>query len=190
MSVVIAGVLIVVGLGAAVVVTVGVPLLFGLVAYDMLKSRRGRVVSPKGDPAVRIAIERGVARAFVIAGGAFWSIAAFGAYYTFRQTGVPSALLAAIFPLVACLVTLIVGWYYERFTASMLLVASLAVVVWGVIFQFEIGVWILMSLALIVPMMTAAILFWMARRDQDAYERATLVRPELALVFAARSTIA
>ena len=62
--------------------------------------------------------------------------------------------------------------------------------VWGVIYQFEIGVWMLMTLALIGPMATAAALFWLARRDQDAYEHATALRPQLALVFSARSTIA
>lgn len=188
MSVVIAGALIIIGLGAAAVVTIGVPLLVGLIAYDVATSPKAPR-SAAADATVRIALERGVARAFVVAGGAFWSIAGFAAYYTFRQTGVPAALLAAIYPLVACLVTLIVGWYYERFTAVMLAVGAIAVVVWGVIFQFELGVWILMTLALIGPMMTASVLFWMARRDQDAFERETSLRPQLALVFAARSSI-
>ena len=47
-----------------------------------------------------------------------------------------------------------------------------------------------MTLALIGPMLTAAVLFWLARREQDAYELATAARPELALFFSARSTIA
>lgn len=190
MSIVIAGVLIVVGLVSAVIVAVGVPLFFGVMAYDVITSpRRKAAEAGISDAATKIALERGVARAFVLAGGAFWSVAGFAAFYSFRQTGVAYALLAALYPLVACLVTLIVGWYYERFTAVLLLVASIAVVVWGVIFQFEMGVWILMTLALIAPMLTASVLFWMARRDQDAFERATSLRPELALVFAARSTI-
>lgn len=188
MSIVITGVLITVGLAAAAIVTIGVPLLFGLIAWDSITSPK-RVRQGVSDATVRIALERGVARAFVLAGGAFWSVAGFAAFYTFRQTGVPAALLAALYPLIACLVTLIVGWYFERFTAVMLSVAAVAVIVWGVIFQFEIGVWILMTLALTGPMLTASVLFWMARRDQDAFERATSLRPELALVFAARSTI-
>jgi hypothetical protein len=38
-------------------------------------------------------------------------------------------------------------------------------------------------------MVTASVLFWMARREQEAFERETSVRPELAMVFAARSSI-
>jgi hypothetical protein len=37
--------------------------------------------------------------------------------------------------------------------------------------------------------LTASTLFWLARTDQDAYERATAVRLELAPIFAARSTL-
>jgi len=90
---------------------------------------------------------------------------------------------------VAIAATLIVGWHYERIVAALLVAASLGVVVWGVIFQFEAGVWGIMTFALIGPMMTAAVLFWLARREQDAYELATMSRLELAPVFSARSVI-
>ncbi len=182
-------VLLVVGLLAAVAVVVAVPLLFGLMVWDMAGRRETKVVVAKDESTTRIAAERGVARAFVILGGGFWSVAFFAALYSFRQTGLAAALLGAFIPLVACAATLIVGWYYERFTALLLAAATLAVVAWGVIYQFEMGVWVLMTITLIGPMLTASVLFWLARRDQEAYERLTSVRPELALMFAARSTL-
>jgi hypothetical protein len=188
MSVYLAGALLIIGLLSAVIVAIGVPLFIGLAVYDLVKSPKAeRDVT--ADATAKIALHRGVARAFVLAGGGFWSVAAFAALYSYRQSGVPAALLAALYPLLACAVTLVVGWYYERFTAAMLAAASVAVVVWGVIFQFEMGVWVLMTLALLGPMATASVLFWMARREQDAFERETSVRPELAMVFAARSSI-
>ncbi len=189
MSLVLVAVLIIGGLVAAIAVAVGAPLALGLMAYDTMQSRE-KVPATVEDATMRIAVERGVARAFVLAGGAFWAVAAFAGLHSFADTGMGYALTAAFLPLVACAATLIIGWYFERFTAALLLVATLAVVVWGIVYQFEMGVWFLMTFALIGPMLTASLLFWLARRDQDAFERATALRPQLALVFAARSTIA
>lgn len=188
MSLALAGALLVTGLIAAALVAIGVPILIGLTVYDLATAPKQERRSVE-DATDRIALHRGVARAFVLAGGGFWSVAAFAALYTFRQSGMTAALLAAFYPLLACAITLVVGWYFERFTSVMLAVASIAVVVWGVIFQFELGVWALMTLSLIGPMLTASVLFWMARREQEEFERATSVRPELALVFAAKSSI-
>lgn len=183
MSIILVAVLIIGGLVGAVAVIVGVPALFGLVAYDLLAarnepSRQSKTASP-GISLERISLERGFARAFVIAGGVFWAVAIFAGLYTFRESGMASAMLGAFFPLVAVLVTLVVGWYYERVTAALLTLASFAVVAWGVIYQFELGVWVLVTLALIGPMMTAAALFWTARRDQDAFELALAGQLEL-----------
>ena len=189
MSIVLAAVLVIGGLVAAVAVTVLVPVVFGLMAYDVASSRSEEPARVE-NANVRIAVERGIARAFVVVGGAFWAVASFAGLYSYSETGVGGALTAAFIVLAVCAATLIVGWYFERATATLLMLASLAVIVWGVVYQFEMGVWILMTLALIGPMLTAAVLFWLARQEQDAYELATALRPELALVFSARSTIA
>jgi hypothetical protein len=189
MSLIIAAALIIIGLVGAVIVAVSVPLLVGMMAYDVKEARKVAPVDVR-DTSLSIAVKRGIARAFVLSGGLFWAVAAFAALYSYRQTGVGNALMAALIPLVAVAATLIVGWYFERVTAAMLLMASVAVVAYGVIFQFELGVWMIMTFVLIGPMATAAALFWAARQEQDAFELATSLRPELALVFAARSTIA
>lgn len=189
MSLILTAVLIIVGIVGAVVLLIGAPTLFGIMVYDTVKTSKS-LKSEHRDSTTVIAVERGVARAFVILGGAFWSIAAFAGLYNYQATGAQEALLAASIPLVACAATLIVGWYYERFTAAMLAIASFAVIAWGVVYGFEAGVWTLMTFALIGPMATAAVLFWMARREQEAYELAMATRPELAFVFAARSSLA
>ncbi len=189
MSLILTAVLIIVGVVGAVVLLIGIPALFAVMAYDTIKAPRP-VRTEERDATTVIAVERGVARAFVLLGGAFWSIAAFAGLYNFQATGAQAALIAAAIPLVACAVTLIVGWYYERFTAALLAVASFAVIAWGVVYGFETGVWVLMGLSLIGPMATAGTLFWMARNEQEAYETVTATRPELAFVFAARSSLA
>ena len=184
MSIILVAMLVIGGLLGAAAVAIGLPVLFGLMAYDVLENRKsdsGQVgVASKGVSLERISLERGIARAFVLAGGAFWAVAIFAGMNSFRQTGVMSAAVGAFFPLVAVAATLVIGWYYERAASALLVLASFAVVAWGVIYQFEVGVWTLMTLALIGPMMTAAVLFWMARRDQEAFELALASQLELA----------
>lgn len=189
MSLILTAGLVIVGVVGAVVLLLGVPALLGVMAYDAYKSPRA-AKSESRDSITRIAVERGVARSFVLLGGAFWSVAAFAGLYNYSATGAREAFLAGAIPLLACAVTLIVGWYYERFTAALLGLASLAVIAWGVVYGFEAGVWAIMTFALIGPMATAAALFWAARREQEAYESVTAMRPELAFVFAARSSLA
>jgi hypothetical protein len=189
MSVALAGILMIGGLVGVAVVVIGVPVLFVLMAIDVRESKQTAPAEAR-DTSLRIAAERGIARLFVVAGGLFWSVATFAGLYSFRDSGATASFIAAFLPAVACLVTLIVGWYFERTTAALLALAAIGIVAWGVIYQFEMGVWVIMTLALIGPMLTASLLFWLARREQDAYERATATRPQLALVFAARSTIA
>ncbi|MHB1342429.1 MAG: hypothetical protein ACYC77_10340 [Coriobacteriia bacterium] len=178
-----------------VALVVGIPLAFGIMAYDLIQARKNAPVKVAEKETVRdavthIAVERGVARAFVMLGGIFWSIATFASMYSFRESGAGEAVLGAAVPLAAVLATLVLGWYYERFTAALLVIASFAVVAWGIIYQFEAGVWGIMTFALIGPMLTAAALFWLARREQDAYERATSLQPELSVLFSARSSVA
>jgi hypothetical protein len=181
MSIILVAVLIIGGLVSAVVVTIGIPVLVGLMAYDVFESRDLAPAAVPADAEHRIQLERGFARGFVIAGGLFWAVATFAGLHIFGDTGVAAAMLGAFFPLVATLATLVIGWYYERFAAVLLVVASFAAVVWGVSASFEMGVWIIMTIALIGPMMTAATLFWMARREQEALEFSLAARGELEL---------
>jgi hypothetical protein len=160
----------------SVLVAIGVPVFFGMMAYDVMESRKTVPLHEK-EARRRVTVQRGTARAFVVVGGVFWSVASL------------AGLFAAFYPLVAVIATLIVGWYYERITAVLLLLASVAVVAAGVIYQFDLGASLLVAVALIGPMLTASTLFWLARVDQDAYERATEIKLELAPLFAARSSL-
>ena len=199
MSFTIAALLIVGGLVLLGAFAFGLLGVIGLTVWDIASSRKNKTAQVATASAVaakeatelshdevrgRIRMERGFARGFVIAGGIFWGIAVFAGMYSFRQESVAWSMLGAFVPLVATLATLAVGWFYERAAAIMLVLASAGVVYWGVVHQFEAGVWILMTLALIGPMMTAAVLFWMARSEQVALELSMASQPELAPVEA------
>jgi hypothetical protein len=120
----------------------------------------------------RMNMDRLFARAFVVAGGIFWMTASFASLYSFVKAGAPVALLAAFYVFAATGATLAIGWFYERTAAALLVLGSLAVVVWGAVVGWEVGVWILMALFLVAPMLTAATLFAMARREEVVVEHA------------------
>lgn len=193
MSFIIGVLLVVFELVAAVVVAIAIPAVLGLIAWDVREQRKLAGPTPSAkDSILRIASQRGVARGFVILGGAFWTAVLFVAYLAAVRSGEPRmnyALIVAFLPVVACAATLIIGWYYERAAAALLAAATVAAVAWGVIYQFEMGVWMIMTFTLLGPIASSAALFWMARREQEAYEAVHSMEPQLALVFAARSSI-
>lgn len=189
-----AGLLMLAGPIAAVAMLVLLLGALGLMAFDAIASRkRERAAAQVAEKATvwnrpqevaesRIFLERGFARAFVIAGGVFWAAAAFAGLYSFRDAG-PMAFLGAAVPLLATIVTLVVGWYWERIAAIMLAVASVGAVYYGITAGFEAGVWMLVTVSLIGPMVTASVLFWLARREFEALEL-RLAEPEMAVATA------
>jgi hypothetical protein len=112
-------------------------------------------------------MERVLARGFVVAGGLFWVLAAFSGPFVYEGSGLRESLQMAMWPLLATLATLIIGWRYERLAAFLLLVAASAVLVWGVLYQWELGIWVIMSVVLIAPMLLASTMFTLAARAED-----------------------
>jgi len=187
MSLILVAILMIGGVVGAIAIAAAVPVLIGLVAFDVSEARKTTPARSK-DTRLRIGIERNVARAFVVAGGVFWSVTVFAGQLSSGSFSVGPALVASFLPLVACLATLAIGWYYERAAAVLLVLASFVTIAWGVIYQFEIGVWMIVGVFLIGPALTAAVLFWLARRDQEAFELALQTDPEFALAVAGEGT--
>lgn len=117
--------------------------------------------------------ERTLARAIVIAGSSFWVIAAFAGHYLSRSVTIESSIMTAAGPFLGTLVTLVVGWSHERLASMLLLVAAVAVVVWGLIYSWEPGLWAVMAYAVIAPLAVAAALFALAARAEDRRTAAT-----------------
>jgi hypothetical protein len=131
-------------------------------------------------------VERMAARGFVVAGGLFWMTAAFAGPYVFGGTTGRQAIATAMWPLLATVVTLLIGWYYERIAAFLLFAGVAAVVAWGVMFGWEGGVWMIMSFVLIAPMLIAGVLFLLASHSEAVAAR-TEPEPVSKPVPAARS---
>ncbi len=112
-------------------------------------------------------VERMFARGFVIAGGVFWMIAAFAGPFVFGETTAREAFVTAMWPLLATVVILLIGWYYERLASFLLFAGSAAVFAWGVIYGWEPGVWMIMSAVLIAPMVIAGVLFLLSSHSES-----------------------
>lgn len=193
MSEIMAAVLIVSGPVLALVCVVGVFALAGLVAYDVAFSHasapavskaesQARSRSRKQEGAeTRMYIERGVARGFVILGASFWGICAAAAALWY-QRGAETLLLIALIPFLMNLACLVIGWRWERTASLMLTLTSVGAIWWGIAAGFEPGVWMLVVLLLVGPMMTAAVLFWLARQGEIELELRLAVPQELAPV--------
>jgi hypothetical protein len=128
-----------------------------------LDSRPG----PSTEPRDTENLVRLLARVCVGAGGLFWIIAAFTGPYVFDNTSLSESMHAAMWPFLATVAILVVGWFYEQLAAILLTAASGAVLVWGVIYGWEPGLWVVMVLVLMGPMMLAATLFVLASRAEE-----------------------
>lgn len=115
-------------------------------------------------------LERLAARGFVVFGGLFWVVAAVAGPAVLRGMDPATAARTVFWPFAATVITLVIGWTHERLAAVLLLAGSAAVVVWGVLYGWESGVWVIMSVVLIAPMVIAAVLFTFAARVDFADE--------------------
>lgn len=111
--------------------------------------------------------ERTLARAMVIAGSSFWVVAAFAGHYLSRSVTLETSILTALGPFLGTLATLVIGWKHERLASMLLFVTAAGVVVWGLIYNWEAGVWIVMTYAVIAPLAIAGALFTLAARAED-----------------------
>ena len=115
-------------------------------------------------------IERITARGFVLIGGVIWVSAVFGAWWGYRSATIFSSAESAAIPLAITVVAFLVGWFYEILGGVLLLAGAAGLVIWGVIMQWETGVWGTMLIVLIGPMAVAGLLFLLAARMQQVCE--------------------
>jgi hypothetical protein len=126
----------------------------------------------------RMIVERLFARGFVVVGGIFWVSAVFGAGYGYENLTPLVSARNALMPLALTVIILVVGWFWEKIAAAVLVAGAAAVTVWGVFSNWEPGVWSLVIATLIAPMAIAALLFWFASRMQDVIAKEASGEPD------------
>ena len=110
--------------------------------------------------------QRILARLFVIFGGLFWVFMAWGAKWAYQGAPFTEALGGAAIYAAAVAVVFILGLFYETLTALLLVIGAGAIVVFGFVSGWEMGVWTTVIFFFIVPMFIAAALYASAARMQ------------------------
>lgn len=117
--------------------------------------------------------QRIFARGFVVAGGVFWVAASFGAMNSYLGKSVAQSVMTALIPLALAVVAFVVGWFYEKLASLILAIGVVAVIAWGLIGGWEMGVWLTMGVFLIAPTAIASLLYLLAAQTQTVCELQT-----------------
>jgi hypothetical protein len=134
-------------------------------------------------------IERIAARVFVVCSFPIWIAAAVVSEFEFHfgggilgpETSVTQMLggpVGAMIPLAAATVALLVGWFYERLAALLLLGFAGLVVIWGALSSWSFAPWAIAISVLLAPAIFAGVLFWAAARMQTILETADREKPK------------
>lgn len=112
-------------------------------------------------------------RGFMALGTLIWTVAAIGAYFSgrpgvFYAYGAVAIITAAAF---------LIGEFHQLAGAASLGAGAAALVVWGVVAGWELGIWVMMGATLIVPTMIAAGLFLFEEREEKVIESAEGSQP-------------
>ena len=122
----------------------------------------------------RMNVERLLARAFTILGAVFWVVMIVAAstkqhYALMEYSGadILNAAETAVLPLLLAIAVFVLGLFYERLTALVLLLVAVAVAAYGLLAGWETGVWMYVMLVVVAPVLIAALLYWLAGRMQQ-----------------------
>jgi len=116
----------------------------------------------------RLEIGEIVVRAFMATGVVIWTLAAFAGVLTGNLSALYTYGAIAFFTLIA----FALGEFYQYAASALLLAGAIALAVWGVVSGWELGIWVMVGVALIVPALMAASLFLFEEREEKVIERA------------------
>ncbi len=111
-------------------------------------------------------VQRILARAMLIAGGLVWVFMAWGAQWAYKGAPLNVALGGALLYAGGLAVLFVIGMFYENIAALILAAGAVAILVWGAISAWEVGVWATMFFFFVLPMIVAAVLYSLAARMQ------------------------
>lgn len=111
-------------------------------------------------------VQRILGRAMIIIGALFWGFAAWGAQWAYLGSPFTVALTYALAYAGSLIAVLVLSMFYEQLAAWILAIASVAVVVLGIVGGWETGVWGVMIFFFILPLVAASALLFLAARMQ------------------------
>ena len=124
----------------------------------------------------RMNVYRLAARYLVAFGGLFWTAVVFAGAMKMNSSSIfgfvpttPKFTTALAYSLVWILVALgvfVLGLFFERIAAILLIIAAVASIAFGAQQGWESGEWIIMVVFIIGPVLTAAVFYLLAAREQ------------------------
>lgn len=110
--------------------------------------------------------QRILARAFVLVGGLFWVFMAWGRSWAYEGAPITVALAWALLYALGIAAVFVLGMFFENLAAIVLVIGAVAIVVGGIVMGWELGVWTTVFFFFILPMIIAAVLYFLAARMQ------------------------
>lgn len=124
-------------------------------------------------------LERVFARTLVIIGGMFWFFGMLGLQnmgYTqvYSLPELTKAMALGLIPLAITIGSFVLGLFYERLNGTLLVLAGVAMLVWGVLAHWgEVVLWMTALSVLVAPAAFAGVLYVLASRTQEVQELRT-----------------
>ena len=126
----------------------------------------------------RMNVYRLAGRGFVLAGALFWVLVVFtgvmkmnsSSFFIFTAANTDkfaSALAYAMIWVAVAAAVFIVGLFYERIAAILMVVAAVGAIIYGAAMQWETGLWFIVGLFIILPIAISATLYALAAREQS-----------------------
>jgi len=125
----------------------------------------------------RLEIDELFIRAFMILGVTICALATLAAFVSGNRDVLYGYGILTLF----ATAVLVVGWYYERAAAGMMGIAAVAAVLWGVSLGWDLALWIMVGITLIVPLVIGAAMFYYEDREEEVIEHAQATVPTRAV---------
>ena len=128
----------------------------------------------------RMNVYRLAARYLVAFGGLFWAAVVLmgsmklnsNSIFLFKPVSpnLDTALAYSVTWIAVAAAVFVIGLFWERVAAVLLVLAAAGSIAFGVVKSWEGGMWFIMLFFIIGPVITSAVLYWMAAREQSLCE--------------------
>lgn len=110
--------------------------------------------------------QRIFARIFVVIVAVMWAAMPWGYSWAYRGDSLGRTAVVLLVSLLPLVLLFVLGLFYEQLAALLLLVGAVATITWGLVTGWSGGVWTIMLLFYVLPMVVAAVLYMLAARMQ------------------------
>lgn len=111
-------------------------------------------------------VQRIFARIFVVIVGVLWAAMPWGYSWAYRGDTLGRTTVILLLSLLPLAILFVLGLFYEQLAAALLLFGAVATVIWGLISGWSAGVWGIMLVFYVLPMVIAGTLYILAARMQ------------------------